>query len=71
MQLEAWDRDGYLHIKNALPTELISQLDGLSNDIAALPKSDASNGVPHPWLIHHEKSKVDGTLNICRVEVCE
>jgi predicted HD phosphohydrolase/ectoine hydroxylase-related dioxygenase (phytanoyl-CoA dioxygenase family) len=67
-QLEAWDRDGYLIVPNALPAETVAKLDSLSNEIAALPKSDANNGCPHPWLVHHERSKIDGSVNICRVE---
>ena len=54
-QLHAWDRDGYLVVPNAVPAETIAQLDGLANEISALPMSDASNGVPHPWLVHHEQ----------------
>ncbi|GMI32468.1 hypothetical protein TeGR_g15158 [Tetraparma gracilis] len=69
-QLEAWDRDGYLIVSNALPAEYVAKLDGMAEEIAALPKSDANNGVPHPWLVHHERSKLPGddSVNICRVE---
>jgi len=67
-QLEAWDRDGYLHITNAIPAETIAKLDDMAQQVASLPKSDANNGVPWKWLVHHEKSKVDGCVNISRVE---
>ncbi|GMH80321.1 hypothetical protein TrLO_g10525 [Triparma laevis f. longispina] len=67
-QLEAWDRDGYLIVKDALPKETVANLSRMADDIAKLPKSDVHNDFPHPWLVHDEKSKIDGTLNICRVE---
>ena len=67
-QLEAWDRDGYLIIKDALPKETVANLSRMADDIAALPESNESNDFEHPWMVHHEKSKIDGSINICRVE---
>jgi predicted HD phosphohydrolase/ectoine hydroxylase-related dioxygenase (phytanoyl-CoA dioxygenase family) len=67
-QLTFFDRNGYLHVKNALPADTISKLSDMADEIAALPPSNEENNFPHPHLIHHEKSSIDGALNICRVE---
>jgi len=67
-QLDFWDRNGYLHVKNALPASTVSKLSDMADEIANLPESNESNGFPHPHLIHHEKSGIDGAINICRVE---
>lgn len=67
-QLDMWDRDGYLVVENALPAATVARLDKLAHEIAALPKSGKENDYAYPWLVHHEISSLDNSLNICRVE---
>ena len=68
-QLRFFDDNGYLVIENGLDKDLVAQLSKLSDEVAAYPKSDKSNNFKYPWMVHHEKSKIDGkTINICRVE---
>ena len=67
-QLSFYDENGYLIVKDALSKEVVSKLSEMSDVVAAFPKSDASNNFKYPWMVHHEKSKIDGSLNICRVE---
>jgi len=63
-QMRFWDEHGYLIIKGALPERFdAAALDAMSNQAAALPVSPC-----YPWLLHHERSKVDQEVRICRVE---
>jgi len=63
-QLRFWDEHGYLVVRGALPERFdAATISSMSDQAAALPTAPC-----YPWLLHHERSKVDGAVRICRVE---
>ena len=67
-QLKFFDVNGYLIVKNALSRKIVDSLSFMSDEVSKYEKSDVKNGFKYPWMVHHEKSKIDGSINICRVE---
>ena len=62
-QLRFWDEQGYLTLRQALPPATAAALSAMADEAAALPR-----GACYPWLLHDERSRVDGEVRICRVE---
>ena len=64
-QTRFWHLHGYLLVRGALPQTHFggATLAGMANEAAALP-----SGACYPWLLHHERSRIDGAVRICRVE---
>lgn len=60
-QLRAWDQQGMLHIRGAIPEDVVARLGALAEEAAALPPGQG------PWLHHHEQA-ADGAIRLCRVE---
>ena len=59
-----WAERGYLLVRGALPPGYdASTLSRMADEAAALPA-----GSCYPWLVHHERSRLDGRVRICRVE---
>jgi len=63
-QLRFWDAHGYLIVRGVLPPRFdAAALSCMADQAAALPSAAC-----YPWLLHHERSKADGVVRICRVE---
>ena len=63
-QLRFWDEHGYLIIRGCLPPRFDGgMLSKMADEAAALPSAPC-----YPWLVHHERSRLDGQTRICRVE---
>jgi len=63
-ELQRWDDDGVLILRNVLPASITSSLVAMSDELVAL---DGQNG---PWLHHYEETGGSGNTRrqICRVE---
>jgi predicted HD phosphohydrolase len=56
-QLRFWDEQGYLILRGALPPSHAARLSHMCDEAAGLPRGDG-----YPWLVHHERSTVDGQV---------
>ena len=61
-QLDAYDTNGYLIIRNALAPEAVAKLPKMANDLSALTKETRGER-----LVHFERAH-DGEKRVCRVE---
>ena len=72
-QLRCWDEHGWLLVRDALPPAFdAATLSAMADEAAALPRGGGGGGggasSVTPWLVHHERSQLDGEVRICRVE---
>lgn len=61
-QIAAYKRDGYLILKNALPTGIKSNLIAWANELESLPET------PGKWMKYFEVDKLTSARILCRIE---
>lgn len=67
LQLKSLKKNGVLLVKDAIPRDLVQLFGEMTDDLLAKREKHTTMD-QLPWMVHFEKSKVEGEIQICRVE---